>query len=138
MTKTDTNAQITDHWWKGAYDQWLAKQDARVHTGYYVEDVRELERGYWSLRGCPGAILNLAGHQGVTEAHILEIPPGQTIPPFRMALEEVIYVAEGQGLATVWAEGHPKVTFEWQKHSFFRIPTNYYYQLSNTRATAQP
>jgi oxalate decarboxylase/phosphoglucose isomerase-like protein (cupin superfamily) len=50
-----------------------------------------------------------------------------------MALEEVIYVAEGQGLATVWAEGHPKVTFEWQKHSLFRIPTNYLYELSNTR-----
>ena len=35
-------------------------------------------------------MLNLTGHQGVTEAHILEIPAGQTIPPFRMALEEVL------------------------------------------------
>jgi hypothetical protein len=50
-----------------------------------------------------------------------------------MAMEEIIYVAEGQGLASVWAEGHPKVTFEWQKHSLFRIPNNYYYQLSNAR-----
>ena len=133
MAKTETAPKITNHWWEGAYDQWLAKQDAPIHTGYYIEDVRTVERGFWSLRGCPGAILNLAGHQGVTEARVLEIPAGKTIPQFRMAVEEVVYVAEGNGICTVWAEGHPKVTFEWQKHSFFRIPNNYWYQLSNTR-----
>ena len=133
MVTTEAGTKISNPWWEGAYDKWLAIQDAPIHTGYYVEDFRKVERGWWSLRGCPAAILNLAGHQGVTEARVLEIPAGQTIPPFRMALEEIIYVAEGQGLATVWAEGHPKVTFEWQKHSLFRIPNNYYYQLSNTR-----
>ena len=117
----------------GAYDFWLDSQDVPVYRDYYVKDLRALERGWWSLRGCPAAILNLVGYQGITESRVLEIPPGQTIPPFRMALEEVIYVAEGNGLATVWAEGHPKVTFEWQKHSLFRIPNNYFYQLSNTR-----
>ena len=65
--------------------------------------------------------------------HVLEIPPGETIPPFRMALEEVIYVFEGNGIANVWAEGQPKITFEWQKHSLFRIPVNYNYELSNAR-----
>jgi hypothetical protein len=118
---------------EGAYDVWLATQDVPVHTGHYVEDFRVLDRGWWSLRGCPAAVLKLTGHAGVEEAHVLEIPPGKTIPPFRMAVEEVIYVAEGQGLATVWADGHPKVTFEWHKHSLFRIPANYYYQLSNAR-----
>ena len=131
-TKTD-GGMAADFWWETAYDRWLKSQDVPVHTGHYVQDLRTLDRGWWSLRGCPGAVLNLTGHQGVTEAHILEIPPGQTIPPFRMALEEVIYVAEGQGLTSVWAEGHPKVTFEWQKHSLFRIPNNYFYQLSNAR-----
>jgi len=116
-----------------AYDRWLAEQDVPIQTGYYVEDAREIKRGWWALRGCPAAILNLKGHEGVTEAHVLEIPPGETIPPFRMAIEDVVYVMEGQGICTVWAEGHPKVSFEWQKHSLFRIPTNYYYQLSNAR-----
>lgn len=116
-----------------AYDRWLAGQDVPVHTGYYVQDARTLERGWWALRECPAAVLNLAGHQGVTEAHVLEIPPGESIPPFRMAIEDVVYVMEGRGIATVWAEGQPKVNFEWQKHSLFRIPTNYYYQLSNLR-----
>src|SRR6266540_824809 len=115
------------------YDRWLATQDVPVYRDYYVPDLREVERGWWSLRGCPAAVLNLVGYQGITESRVLEIPPGATIPPFRMALEEIIYVAEGQGLATVWAEGYPKVSFEWQKHSLFRIPNNYYYELSNTR-----
>jgi len=115
-------AQLANSWWEGPYDRWLATQDAPVHTGIYVEDFRLLERGWWSLRGCPAAILNLLGDHGVTEAHVLELRPGETIPPFRIALEEVIYVAEGQGLTTVWAEGYPKITFEWQKHSLFRIP----------------
>jgi len=125
--------RIVNHWWHSAYDRWLDKQDAPITTGYYVDDLREVPRGYWSLRGCPAAILKLNGHEGVTEARVLEIPAGQTIPPFRMALEEVIYVAEGNGIATVWADGMPKTIFEWQKHSFFRIPNNHYYELSNTR-----
>ena len=33
----------------------------------------------------------------------------------------------------MWAEGHPKISFEWGKHSLFRIPRNYWYELSNAR-----
>ena len=74
--------------------------------------------------GVPGGVLNLQGHQGVTEARVLEIPPGESIPTFRLAVEEIIYVVEGQGIASIWAKGHPKIIFEWQKHSLFRIPSN--------------
>ncbi len=120
--------EVVDFWRNHAYDGWLAKQDVPVHTGYYIEDARTLERGWWSLRGCPAAIISLEGHRGIEHVHVLEIPPGETLPPFRMALEEVIYVFEGNGIANVWAEGQPKITFEWQKHSLFRIPVNYSYE----------
>ena len=134
MTTTPTPGALpTNLWWSSAYDQWLVDQDVPVHSGYFVEDVRELELGPWSLRGCNAAVLNLVGHQGVTEARLLEIPPGGTLPPFRMGQEEAIYVVEGQGLTNVWAEGHDKVSFEWQKHSLFRLPSNHWYELSNTR-----
>ena len=125
--------EVVDFWRNHAYDGWLAKQDVPVHTGYYIEDARTLERSWWSLRGCPAAIISLEGHRGIEHVHVLEIPPGETLPPFRMALEEVIYVFEGNGIASVWAEGQPKITFEWQKHSLFRIPVNYSYELSNAR-----
>lgn len=133
MTQTAADDRITSRWWDGAYARWVRQQDVPVHTGYYIKDVRTVERGWWSLRGCNAVILNLFGHTGVTEARVLEVPPGGTIPPFRMAIEEIVYVLEGQGIANVWAPGMPKVTFEWQKHSLFRIPSNYYYELSNTR-----
>jgi oxalate decarboxylase/phosphoglucose isomerase-like protein (cupin superfamily) len=116
-----------------SYNRWLASQDVPVHGGYYVQDVRTLERGWWAHRGCPAAVLALEGHKGLEHIHVLEIPPGESIPPYRIALEEVVYVLEGRGLASVWAEGHPKIHFEWQKHSYFRIPTNYHYELSNAR-----
>ena len=133
MTTDTTRPAPVDYWRHHAYDQWLETQDVPVYTGIYVEDARALERKWWSLRGCPATVITLEGHRGIEHVHVLEIPPGETIPPFRMALEEVIYVFEGQGLASVWAEGHPKISFEWQKHSLFRIPPNYSYQLSNAR-----
>ena len=133
MATDTTRPEPVDYWLNPAYDRWLADQDVPVHKGFYVEDARTLERGWWQLRGCPAAVLSLEGHRGVEHVHVLEIPPGETIPPFRMALEEIVYVLAGQGLASVWAEGQPKVNFEWQKHSLFRIPTNYNYELSNAR-----
>jgi oxalate decarboxylase/phosphoglucose isomerase-like protein (cupin superfamily) len=130
---TDNRPEPIDYWRNHAYDIWLATQDVPIFKGYYCEDARLLERGYWDLRGCPACVISLEGHRGLEHVYVLEIPPGETIKPFKMAVEEVIYVFEGQGLATVWAEGHPKITFEWQKHSLFRIPPGYYYQLSNAR-----
>ena len=133
MSTDAGRAEPVDFWRNHPYDRWLADQDVPVHTGYYIEDARTLKRGWWSLRGCPAAVIALEGHRGIEHVHVLEIPPGGTIPPFHMALEEVVYVFEGQGPASVWAEGQPKINFEWQKHSLFRIPTNYHYQLSNAR-----
>jgi hypothetical protein len=72
--KSDATTTATNLWWESAYDRWLASQDVPVYSGYHVEDVRTLELSWWSLRQCPGAVLNLVGHQGVTEAHVLEIP----------------------------------------------------------------
>ena len=134
MATAPAERKSTNSWWQSPYDRWLVAQDVPVFTGYYVEDLRTIELGWWELRGCPGAVLNLVGHQGVTEAHILQVPPGETIPPFRMATEEIIYVVEGQG------HRHPsgrratrRSTSSGRSTSLFRIPSNYYYQLSNAR-----
>src|SRR5262249_39071231 len=43
------------------------------------------------------------------------------------------YVLSGVGQCTIWAEGMPKRSFEFQPHSLFFIPPNYSYQLSNLR-----
>lgn len=116
-----------------SYNKWITGQDVPIHTGYYVQDVRTLERGFWKLRGCKAVIVYLEGYKGLEQFSVLEIPPAGSIPPFRIALEEIVYVLEGQGICSVWAEGKPKVSFEFQKHSYFRIPSNHHYELSNAR-----
>lgn len=133
METQTTPVKSANYWWSPSYDEWLASQQIPVHSGLYVEDVQTVERSWWDLRGCPGVVLRLTGHEGIICAYVLEVPPGQTIPAFKMAVEEVIYVLEGRGLAAVWAEGHHKISFEWQKHSLFRVPSNHYYDLGNAR-----
>jgi len=59
---------------------------------------------------------------------------GKSLPHFKFALDEIIYVLDGRGLTTFWErEGGPWKTFEWQKYSMFLIPRNYRYQLSNSQ-----
>lgn len=115
------------------YDQWTKSTGLPIHEGYYVEDLRTAELGWWEKRRCNAAFMKLAGQEGVSEVRVTEVPPGKTTSPWRMALDEIVYVVEGRGLTTVWAEGKPKKTFEWQKHSLFLIPRNHYCQLSNAQ-----
>jgi mannose-6-phosphate isomerase-like protein (cupin superfamily) len=115
------------------YDKWLEREGVKVYEGYYVEDTRTLELAPWGRRECKGAFLKLSGQEGISEAHVIEIAPGQTLPPFHVGLDEVVYAILGRGLTTIWAnEDTPKRLFEWQKHSMFYIPPNYTYQVTNT------
>src|SRR3954452_1939194 len=102
-----------------AYDQWVAAQRIPIHTGYFVDDIRTIEVGWWEPRQCNGAILALAGQEGVSDVHVTEIPAGQSAAPVCMAMDELVYVADGRGLTTISAPGGTSRTFEWQKHSLF-------------------
>src|ERR1051325_4725709 len=107
------------------YEGWIESLGVPIHRGNFIEDCRKLELGYWQERACDAAFLQLAGQEGVTGAYVTEIPPGKTLPSFRMAIDEVVYVLQGRGLASVWAGERAKKVFEWQSHSMFLIPANY-------------
>ena len=121
---------------KFAYDEWMEAQGVPIYHGYFVPDVRTIELGWWDERGCDSAFIQLVGQEGVSEARITEIPPGETLPPYKMAVDEVVYVISGGGATKVWAEssrpdsGH---TFEWNTRSLFLIPANQHRQFSNMR-----
>src|SRR2546426_4680811 len=83
------------------YDLWTQSLGIPIHTGYFVDDVRTVELGWWAERECNAAILRLAGCEGVSEARVSEIPPGKTLPPMKFALDEIVYVASGRGLTTI-------------------------------------
>jgi oxalate decarboxylase/phosphoglucose isomerase-like protein (cupin superfamily) len=117
------------------YDLWMNSLGVPVHTGYFIDDVRTIELGWWEERKCNAAFLKLAGQEGVTEARVTEIPAGQTLPPVKFSLDEIVYVADGHGLTTVQNADGSSRTFEWQKHSLFMLPRNSTSQFSNVRGT---
>ncbi|MEX2431522.1 MAG: cupin domain-containing protein [Dehalococcoidia bacterium] len=123
-------------WFAGGkipYDRWMESTGLPVYRGHYVADPTELELAPWPERGVNAAFIQLTGMQSVCEARITEIPAGQTTEPFKMAVSEIVYVLDGQGLGTIWAGDGPKKTFEWQKSSMFILPRNTWHQFSNAR-----
>ena len=116
------------------YDRWMESVGIPIHRGFFIEDLRTVELGWWDERQCNAAFIQLMGQEGITSAVVMEIAPGKTLPPVKFALDELIYVLQGRGLSTVWtADGAPKKTFEWQDRSLFQIGSNYYLQLGNMR-----
>ena len=79
------------------YDEWMEAQSIPIYRGYYIEDLRTLKLGWWDARGCNSAFIQLVGQEGVTSARVTEIKPGETLPPLKFALDEIVYVVEGAG-----------------------------------------
>ncbi len=116
------------------YNEWIESLGLPIHKGYYHEDLRTAEMGWWEERGCNTAFIELVGQEGVSESRVTEIAPGKTTKPWQFALDEIFYVLEGKGLTTVWrADQSTRKTFEWQKHSLFMIPRQSFCQLANAQ-----
>jgi hypothetical protein len=119
-----------------AYDEWMEQQKVPIYRGYFVPDIRKIDLGMWEERGCLSAFIQLTGQEGVSEARVTEIAPGQVLPPYKMAVEELVYVAQGNGTTTVWSEGSRPSdghTFEWGDRGLFRVPPQRYRQFANLR-----
>ena len=115
------------------YENWMDSLGMPIYRDYYLEDLRTIKLGRWEDRGCDGAFIELLGQQGVTGAYVIEIPPGQTIAPFRLPMDEVCYILQGRGITSIKAsESGSAKTFEWDARSLFMLPANHSYQLSNT------
>ena len=116
------------------YDAWMRSVGIPIHTGFFIPDLRTLELAWWEDRGCKAAFIQLMGQEGIIEARVSEIPPGESLPPFKLCVDEVVYVVEGRGLTSVWGAGDSRrQTVEWQKHSIFLLERNRFHQFSNTR-----
>lgn len=117
------------------HEQWVESLGLPIHRGYYVEDVSKVEVGWWQERGCNAAFLQMVGFEEIgLETKVISIPAGKATLSWRFALDDIFYVVEGRGLATVWQGGEGgRKTFEWQKHSMFVIPRHSFCQLSNAQ-----
>jgi len=113
------------------YDEWQRGEAIPVVRGFFVEDLNTVAVEPWKRKGGLGAFINLEGTGGTNDAYVCEIPPGKTLQPQRHLFEEMIFVLQGRGATTVWYEGMPKRTFEWQEGSLFAIPLNAWHQHFN-------
>lgn len=117
-----------------AYQEWMESIGVPIYEGHFVEDLRHVELGWWEERQSATAFLHLKGMDGVSEARIVEIPPGKSLPPLKMAIGELVYVLEGNGLSTVRDDvtGEEK-SFEWNERALFHIPRHSIHHMSNAR-----
>ena len=97
-----------------AYEQWQQGEGIPIHQGAYVGDLYTVELGDWARVGQRGAFVNLAGQQ-VDDAHVIEIAPRSQTEVMHHLFEAVTFVLEGRGATTLWQEGSPKRTVEWQR-----------------------
>jgi oxalate decarboxylase/phosphoglucose isomerase-like protein (cupin superfamily) len=113
------------------YDEWMESVGVPIHTGYYVQDLRTAELGWWEERGCNTAFVQLEGQEGVSETRITEIPPGVTLPAYKVGVDEVVYVLQGNG-ATIVDDANGKTqNFEWSARAIFLVPANTTRQFRN-------
>jgi len=120
---------------KFTHDRWMDALGLPIYSGYYIEDMRELQLGRWEERGCDAAFIQLEGQQGITETRVSEIPPRAVLPPVRLMFDEVVYVVQGRGATTVWRSGSERKSFEWTENSMFLLPRHHFHQFNNTHGS---
>ncbi len=128
------NRPTTAQWGqKPTYEEWQEKQGIPVYRDKHgIEDITLLPRRPWARTGGLGTFIELDSTRDCRkEMYVAEIPPGKALEPERHLYDELLYVLEGRGLAEVWHEGKPKVSFEWGEGSLFAIPLNAWHRLVN-------
>ncbi len=118
-----------------AYHAWQQAEGLPVVRGFHVEDLRTVEVEPWARKGGRGVFIDLEGTGGTNDAYVCEIPPAANLAPQRHLYEEVIYVLTGRGATSVWVDGGPEVSFEWQAGSLFAVPLNTWHQHFNASGT---
>lgn len=118
------------------YERWRESLGLPIHRGYYMEDLRKVEVGWWENRRSLTAFIELVGQEGITETRVTEIPPRGSLAPVQLAFDEIVYVLQGWGAATVWRPGgSDRKSFEWHESSMFVLPRHYLSELHNTHGS---
>lgn len=112
------------------YREFRDAQGIPVHLGLHVEDVNQVETGYWEMTEQNAAFLNLYGSEGVNDLQVHELEPGGETTTVQHFYDELVYVSKGNGI-TIIGEEDNRTTFEWGEQSLFCIPHNVPYRHIN-------
>ncbi len=128
-------------WSLTPFEKWVQDEGLRVVQRQMIDDIRTVDLAPWPRTGCDAALLDLTAaplegalinNQG-TIRYVCEIAPGGSFAREKHMYEEIFYVLKGRGATSVWYEGGPKHTFEWQEGSAFSIPLNAWHEVYNAQ-----
>ena len=121
-----------DDWYvKSSYQQFVQREGLPLYQGSALEDLATLPLSDWERRGGKAAYTRL-GDQETYALQVVEIPPKAQLRPERHMYDSVMYVMRGRGATTIWQEGEPKQTVEWEEGSLLTIPLNVWHQEFNS------
>ena len=116
---------------KSSYRKWIESEGIALIEGFFIEDIKNVPLQPWERNGGSGVRICLEGTGETDDCYICEIPPGKNLKPQRHLFEEMIYIVSGRGATTIWNDGGPKRTFEWQEGSLFSPRLNTWHQHFN-------
>ncbi len=121
-----------DEWWVGSrYRRFVENEGVPLYEGSALENLATLPLADWERRGGKAAYTRLGDHETVN-LQIVEIPPRGELKPEHHMYEAVMYVMSGSGATTIWQEGEPKRTIEWEEGALLAIPLNAWHQEFNS------
>lgn len=124
--------QTFDEWFvTSSYQELVRQEGVPLYEGSALADMQHVPLGDWERRGGKAAYTRL-GDQESYNLQIVEIPPGGELKPERHMYDAVMH---GRGASTIWQEGEPKRTVEWQEGSLLAIPLNAWHQEFNSSGT---
>jgi len=121
-----------DEWYvKSSYQNFVRQEGVPLYEGSALEDLGSLTLADWERRGGKAAYTRL-GDQEFYNLQIVEIPPGGELKPERHMYDSVMYVMKGRGATTLWQEGEPRTTVEWEEGALLAVPLNAWHQEFNS------
>jgi mannose-6-phosphate isomerase-like protein (cupin superfamily) len=127
-----SKAMSFDDWFvTSSYQQFVNREGVPMYEGSALEDLVALPLADWERRGGKAAYTRL-GDQEDYNLQIAEIPPKGELRPEHHMYESIMYVLKGRGATTIWQEGEPKHTVEWEEGSLLTIPLNAWHQEFNS------
>lgn len=125
-----------DEWYvRSSYQDFVERERVPLYEGSGLADLVGLPLGDWERRGGKCAYTRL-GEQEERNLQVVEIPPKGELKPERHMYDAIMYVMRGRGATTIWQEGEPKQTVEWEEGSLLAIPLNAWHQEFNVSSDA--
>src|SRR3954447_25452633 len=106
------------------YETWMKRQGIPIVEGYGISDWRDHEMARWDRLGVPAYFVHMKGMEGITGMYVAEIPAGGATNREKHLYENIVYVLEGNGSATLEDSRGKTHQFEWGEGSLFAIPLN--------------